>query len=84
MPRVLLLYNQFPYDYHNIVEMTEDLSRIASMGFNAVWINPIQKTETEMHSVSWLDIKEFQSGHLRKFDSGIKEEKEKPFFSMCA
>lgn len=54
MARVLLLYNQFPYDYRNIGEMAEDLSRIASMGFNAVWINPIQKTETEMHSVSWL------------------------------
>ena len=44
-PRFLLLYNQFPYDYRNIGEMTRDLSRISSMGFNAVWINPIQKTE---------------------------------------
>jgi len=53
-PRFLLLYNQFPYDYRNIGEMTRDLSRISSMGFNAVWINPIQKTEIGAHPVNWL------------------------------
>jgi len=53
-PRFLLLYNQFPYDYRNIEEITGDLQRVSGMGFNAVWINPIQKTEIDMHPVSWL------------------------------
>lgn len=41
---ILCLYNMFPYQYSNLAQMTQDLPRIASMGFNAVWVNPIQKT----------------------------------------
>jgi hypothetical protein len=39
---VLRLYNQFPRCYANIHEMTAQLPDIAAMGFNAVWMNPIQ------------------------------------------
>lgn len=38
----LKLYNQFPNRYPGgIVEMTEDVNRIAKMGFNAIWTNPM-------------------------------------------
>jgi alpha-amylase len=42
----LRLYNQFPRCYQNIDQMTLQLPQIAIMGFNAVWINPIQLTGT--------------------------------------
>ena len=48
-----LIYNQFPRRYHyadgvcndhlSVIErMMQDLERIAAMGFNVVWINPVQ------------------------------------------
>ena len=44
---ILRVYNHFPRRYRGtedsvIQEMTRDLARIAVMGFNTVWINPLQ------------------------------------------
>lgn len=40
---ILKLYNQFPRRYTGgLLEMIADLPRIAKIGFNAVWLNPIQ------------------------------------------
>ena len=40
----LLIYNQFPRSYGmDLSKMKDDLERISKMGFNCVWINPIQK-----------------------------------------
>ena len=52
--RILRLYNQFPRDYFHINEMREQLQAIAQMGFNAVWINPIQATGYVEFNVPWL------------------------------
>jgi len=41
----LRLYNQFPRLYKNIPEMEAQLPEIAKMGFNAVWLNPIQEVD---------------------------------------
>ncbi len=41
---ILRLYNQFPGMYANLAEMTTDIPRIAAMGFNAVWVNPLHPT----------------------------------------
>lgn len=42
---VLRLYNQFPRRYPGgLPQMIEDLPRIVEMGFNAVWMNPVQAT----------------------------------------
>lgn len=40
----LRLYNQFPGSYESIKAMTEDLPRIAGMGFQEVWVNPFYKS----------------------------------------
>ncbi len=34
-------YNQHPLLYDNILAMTEDLNRIADLGFSHVWVNPL-------------------------------------------
>jgi hypothetical protein len=42
---VIRLYNQFPRRYRGGLQaMCDDLPRIAALGFNVVWINPIQLT----------------------------------------
>ncbi len=40
----LLLYNAFPRVYSTMGEATNDLQRISRMGFNAVWLNPLNST----------------------------------------
>lgn len=40
----LKLYNQFPRCYQNIGQATQQLPSIAAMGFNVVWVNPLQST----------------------------------------
>lgn len=47
--RILRIYNQFPRCYVDINEMTSQLPHIAAMGFNVVWINPVQETGKEKH-----------------------------------
>lgn len=37
----VICYNQYPGLYEDIHSMTEDLPRIAGLGFKQVWINPI-------------------------------------------
>ena len=39
---ILRCYNMFPTQFRNIDEMTRYLPEVKKMGFNAVWINPIQ------------------------------------------
>jgi alpha-amylase len=46
---ILRIYNQFPRCYRDINEMASQLPSIAAMGFNVVWINPIQETGKEKH-----------------------------------
>jgi tetratricopeptide (TPR) repeat protein len=46
---ILRLYNQFPRCYEDIYQMALQLPEIAAMGFNAVWINPIQETGKLKH-----------------------------------
>ena len=42
---ILILYTQFPRCYiGGIDEMIDQLADIKAMGFNAVWVNPIQAT----------------------------------------
>ena len=51
---ILRVYNQFPrryqyssgvHDGKSVIErMIDDLPRIAEMGFNAIWVNPLQRT----------------------------------------
>ena len=52
---ILRLYDQFPRCYRDINEMTEQLPEIAAMGFNAVWINPIQETGKLKHPLGRQD-----------------------------
>lgn len=40
----LRLYNQYPGCYTNFAQMTADLERIRSMGFDQVWVNPFYQT----------------------------------------
>ena len=54
----LLCYNMFPTMYSSLDEMTESLPEVRKMGFNTVWINPIQKTgktHAERRSKNYLD-----------------------------
>lgn len=37
----LRLYNAFPRNYKSMKEATTDLERIGQLGFNSIWINPI-------------------------------------------
>jgi glycosidase len=46
---ILRIYNQFPRCYIDINQMTLQLPSIAAMGFNVVWINPIQETGKLKH-----------------------------------
>ncbi|WP_367606862.1 alpha-amylase [Legionella sp. W05-934-2] len=39
---ILRCYNMFPTQFKTITEMTAYLSELQRMGFNAVWVNPIQ------------------------------------------
>jgi alpha-amylase len=39
----LRLYNLFPPCFKNFEEMRDYVAQIKKMGFNAVWINPVQK-----------------------------------------
>jgi alpha-amylase len=39
----LMIYNMFPRRYALVAHMIADLPRIKSLGFNVVWINPIQQ-----------------------------------------
>ena len=41
---IMSCYNLFPRQFKDISEMTHYLPAISEMGFNTVWINPIQKT----------------------------------------
>lgn len=41
---IMRMYNQFPYCYSSIGEMTAQLPSIKEMGFNVVWVNPLQET----------------------------------------
>jgi len=41
MPKRIRCYNQYPGLYTDIQSMREDLSRIRTLGFDQVWINPI-------------------------------------------
>ena len=49
---ILRLYDQFPRCYEDIYQMTLQLPEIAAMGFNAVWINPIQETGKRKHTLT--------------------------------
>jgi hypothetical protein len=41
---IALIYNQFPRRYPGgLIDIIKDLPRIAAMGFNVVWLNPIQQ-----------------------------------------
>src|SRR3990167_9907422 len=40
---ILLCYNMFPPQFGKITRMTAYLPQLREMGFNAVWINPIQR-----------------------------------------
>lgn len=40
----LKLYNAFPRNYSTMAEATADLDRIGDLGFNVVWINPLNAT----------------------------------------
>ena len=40
--RRLIIYNIFPRRYAEIQHIIQDLPRIQQLGFNAIWINPIQ------------------------------------------
>ena len=40
---ILRCYNMFPTQFHSITEMIKYLPALKAMGFNAVWINPLQK-----------------------------------------
>lgn len=57
---ILRIYNQFPRCYTDINQMTLQLPYIAAMGFNVVWINPIQETGKEKHPLAQkhADLKE--------------------------
>ncbi len=39
---ILLCYNMFPRQFKDLQEMRTYLSKVKEMGFNAVWLNPIQ------------------------------------------
>ncbi|MBL7479680.1 alpha-amylase [Legionella sp. 27fs60] len=41
---ILRCYNMFPTQFGTISSMTEYMSKLHKMGFNAVWLNPIQAT----------------------------------------
>jgi alpha-amylase len=41
---ILCCYNMFPTQFKNINDMTGYLPSVKEMGFNAVWINPIQQS----------------------------------------
>lgn len=46
MPKLLeplRLYNMFPRDFKDFVAMKEYVVEIAKMGFNAVWLSPLQE-----------------------------------------
>lgn len=38
-----LIYNMFPSNYSSIAEMQKKIEEIKQMGFNTIWLNPIQK-----------------------------------------
>ncbi len=41
---IVKIYNMVLFRYHNLDEMTESLKGIADMGFNSVWLTPIEET----------------------------------------
>lgn len=44
-------YNQYPFFYKSLSEMTGDLKRIKDMGFSSVWVNPLFEP---CKSVDWI------------------------------
>jgi hypothetical protein len=53
--KILRCYNMFPSMFPSIEAMTDYLPHLAGIGFNAVWINPIQLAEGEALSRSSRD-----------------------------
>lgn len=50
MPKLngaLRLYNMFPRSFKNFDAMRDYIKEIAAMGFNAVWLNPLQEVSEE-------------------------------------
>lgn len=54
--KALACYNLFPRNYDSLGAMKDDIDRVASMGFNAVWINPL----CEVGEVAQPDWEKFQ------------------------
>ncbi|MBI2792272.1 MAG: hypothetical protein HYX61_09950 [Gammaproteobacteria bacterium] len=46
----MIIYNAFPLAYQNIDQLTTQLPTISHMGFNIVWLNPIQNSRRTLHT----------------------------------
>ncbi len=59
--RGLACYNLYPRNYTSLSHMAEDIPRIAGLGFNAVWINPL----CEVGNVAQPDWEAFNRNQAR-------------------
>ena len=84
MPKLqgpLRLYNMFPRVFKDFVAMKEYVVKIAKMGFNAVWLNPLQEVTDlsvarEIFARNIIPIDEMVSGSLYAAKSFEKLNKE--------
>lgn len=71
---VIRLYNQFPRRYKGgLPAMIEDLPRIAALGFNVIWINPVQLTGDALKAVNpektkWAKGSLYAMAHDKQFN----------------
>ena len=78
--KTLLIYNLFPRLYKNIGEWEKELDRIIDMGFNSIYLNPLQYPG---FSGSMYAIKDYYKYNPIFFKTEDHEDEIKKFLNVC-
>ena len=78
--KTILIYNIFPKLYKNIGEWEKELDKIVDMGFNSIYLNPLQYSG---FSGSMYAIKDYYKYNPIFFKTDNHENEIKEFISIC-